>query len=78
MVLLLLRHVGGVFEGGEGLEVGLGFDGLSAGIVDGLDHADRGSVVLGVGDGVELREGEAVDLADEDGGHRGIEEVLEQ
>jgi hypothetical protein len=74
----LVGEVGGFFEGGEGLEVGLGFDGLGAGIVDGLDHTDRGSVVLGVGDGVELREGEAVDLADEDGGYRGIEEVFEE
>jgi len=29
-------------------------------------------------EGGEFGEGEAVDLADEDGGHRGIEEVLEE
>ncbi|MEQ9206822.1 MAG: hypothetical protein RLN78_05600 [Phycisphaerales bacterium] len=31
-----------------------------------------------MGEGGELWEGEAVDLADEDGGHRGIEEVFEE
>lgn len=56
----------------------LGFDGLGAGLVDGLDRLDRGLVVLGLGDLGEFGEGEAVDLADEDGGHRGIEEVFEE
>ncbi len=73
-----MGEVGGVAEGGEGLEVGLGVDGGGSGGVDGLDGADGGLVGVALGDGVELREGEAVDLADEDGGHRGIEEVLEE
>tara|TARA_R110002096_G_scaffold173781_7_gene348655 strand:+ start:4398 stop:4733 length:336 start_codon:yes stop_codon:yes gene_type:complete len=72
----LVGEVAGGFEGGEGLEVGLGFDDGLAGGVDGLDRFDGVAVVGGVDDGVELCEGEAVDLADEDGGHRGIEEVL--
>lgn len=53
-------------------------DGGGSGGVDGLDGADGGLVGVALGDGVELGEGEAVDLADEDGGHRGIEEVLEE
>ena len=78
VVGVLLGEVGGGFEGGEGLEVGLGLDhGLTRG-VDGLDRFDRGLVVGGLGDFAELGEGEAVDLADEDGGHRGIEEVFEE
>jgi hypothetical protein len=78
VVGVLLGEVGGGFEGGEGLEVGLGFDhGLTRG-VDGLDRFDRGLVVGGLGECAELCEGEAVDLADEDGIHRGIEEVLEE
>ncbi len=70
--------VGGGFEGGEGLEVGGGFDDWTAGLVDGLDRIDGGAVVFALGDFGELWEGEAVDLADEDGGHRGIEEVFEE
>ena len=58
--------------------MGLGFDDGLAGGVDGLDRFDGVAVVGGVDDGVELREGEAVDLADEDGGHRGVEEVFEE
>jgi len=58
--------------------VELGLDGGRAGGVDGLDRFDGVLVVLGVGEGEELGEGEVVDLADEDGGHRGIEEVFEE
>ena len=78
MVFFLVREVGGLLEGGEGLEVEGGVDRFGSGGVDGLDGADGGLVVVALGDGVELREGEAVDLADEDGGHRGVEEVLEE
>ncbi len=78
MVALLVRHVGGVFEGGLGLEVEVGLDGWGPRGVDGLDRFDRGLVVCGLGECAELCEGEAVDLADEDGSHRGIEEVLEE
>lgn len=76
MVVGELGHVGGFFEGREGLEVGLGGDGSGAGFVDGLDGGGGVLVVFGVGDGVELWEGEAVDLADEDWGHGGVEEVF--
>ena len=55
-----------------------GLDGWGSRGVDGLDRFDRGLVVGGLGDFAELWEGEAVDLADEDGTHRGIEEVLEE
>ncbi|MGV6813945.1 MAG: hypothetical protein ACWA5W_02915 [Phycisphaerales bacterium] len=48
-----LGHVGGFFQGGEGLEVGLGGDGAGEGFVDGLDGGDGVLVVVGVGDGVE-------------------------
>ena len=78
MVLFLVREVGGLLEGGEGLEVEGGVDRFGSGGVDGLDGADGGLVVVALGEFGELWEGEAVDLADEDGGHRGIEEVLEE
>ena len=55
-----------------------GLDGSGSGGVDGLDGGGCGDVVLGLDDFGELGEGEVVDLADEDGGHRGIEEVLEE
>jgi len=71
-------EVGGLLEGGEGLEVEVGVDRFGSGGVDGLDGADGGLVVVASGEFGELWEGEAVDLADEDGGHRGIEEVLEE
>ena len=74
----LVGEVGGFLEGSEGLEVEVGLDGWGSRGVDGLDRFDRGLVVGGLGECVELREGEAVDLADEDGTHRGIEEVLEE
>ena len=73
-----MGEVGGFSEGGDGLEVGLGFDGWGSGGVDGLDGADGGLVVFALGEFGELWEGEAVDLADEDGGHRGVEEVFEE
>ncbi|MFK7760499.1 MAG: hypothetical protein AB8C13_11220 [Phycisphaerales bacterium] len=78
VVLFLVGEVGGLGEGGEGLEVEVGVDGGGAGGVDGLDGADGGLVVFALGEFGELWEGEAVDLADEDGGHRGIEEVFEE
>ena len=56
----------------------LGLDGGLAGGVDGLNGLDRGLVVVGLGEFGELSEGEVVDLADEDGGHRGVEEVFEE
>ncbi len=77
MVFFLVREVGGLLERGEGLEVEVGVDRFGSGGVDGLDGADGGLVVVALGEFGELWEGEAVDLADEDGGHRGIEEILE-
>ena len=74
----LVREVGGLLEGGEGLEVEVGVDRGGAGLVDGLDRFGGDAEVFGVGEVAELWEGEAVDLADEDGGHRGIEEVFEE
>ena len=55
-----------------------GLDGWGSGGVDGLDGGGCGAVVFGLDDFGELGEGEAVDLADEEGGHRGIEEVFEE
>jgi len=74
----LVGEVGGFLEGSEGLEVEGRLDGRCPRGVDGLDRFDRGLVVGGLGECAELCEGEAVDLADEDGTHRGIEEVLEE
>jgi hypothetical protein len=76
VVLFLVREVGGLLEGREGLEVEVGVDRCGSRGVDGLDVADGGLVVVALGEFGELCEGEAVDLADEDGGHRGIEEVF--
>jgi hypothetical protein len=78
VVFFLVREVGGLLERGEGLEVEVGVDRFGSGGVDGLDGADGGLVVVALGEFGELWEGEAVDLADEDGGHRGIEEVFEE
>jgi len=55
-----------------------GFDGWGSGGVDCLDGLGCGAVVFGLDDCGGLGEGEVVDLADEDGGHRGIEEVFEE
>ena len=74
----LVGEVGGLLEGGEGLEVEVGVDRGGAGLVDGLDRFGGDAEVFGVGEVAELWEGEAVDLADDDGGHRGVEEVFEE
>jgi len=55
-----------------------GVDDGGSGGVDGLDGGGGGLVVVALDDGGELFEGEIVDLADEDGGHGGGEEVFEQ
>jgi hypothetical protein len=67
-----------VIEGGEGLGVEFFVQCLAASGVDAL-HAGEGFVVeIAAGDFVEIGEGEAVGLADEDRGHRGVEKVLEE
>ncbi len=55
-----------------------GLDGWGSGGVDCLDCGGRVDVVFALDDFGQLGEGEAVDLADEDGGHGGVEEVVEE
>jgi len=67
-----------VAEGGEGLGVEFFVDGFSAGGVDVFDVGDGAPVLLALGEGVELGEGDVVDLADGDWGEGGVEEVFEE
>ncbi len=67
-----------VAQRGEGLGVEFFVYRVAASGVDAL-HAGEGFVVeIAAGDFVEIGEGEAVGLADEDRGHRGVEKVLEE
>jgi hypothetical protein len=67
-----------VAEDGEGLGAEVGVDGLLAGGVDGFDSGGGVFVGFGFGDGLELLEGEVVELADEDWGEGGVEEGFEE
>jgi hypothetical protein len=67
-----------VAEGGERLGAELGVHGVLACRVDGVDAGDGALVLLRRGQLVELVEGDGVGLADGDGRHRRVEQVIEQ
>ncbi|MCR9075070.1 MAG: hypothetical protein NXI07_03435, partial [bacterium] len=64
-----------VAEGGEGLGLEFFVDGLAAGGVDVFDVGDGAPVLVALGEGVVLVEGDVVGLADGDRGEGGVEEV---
>jgi hypothetical protein len=73
-----LGEVEGFGEGGDGEGPGAVVDGGLAGGVDAVDALEGALIGLGLGEGVELGEGEVVLSADVEGETARVEEVLEE
>lgn len=79
---VFLGDAGGLVDevagGGEGLGVELITEGIAACGVDGCVVGEGLLELWGFGDGAEVHEGDAVEVADAGGGEGGVEEVLDE